>query len=211
MPIVKHILRDGGTRLLPHLLKLLFSALRLKIIAPAEGLPGRDNGIIFAFWHGKMVTGWLLALRLFPDCMPAAIVSLSEDGQILSETLERLGFRLIRGSSSRGKEDVKAGIIEELRNRGLIAITPDGPRGPLHRFKYGTIRLASELQVPILFADITHERARILKSWDRFEIPMPFSRATVRLHQVQVPPFPSEEALHEFANQLSERFSHAAA
>jgi len=157
-----------------------------------------------------MVTGWLLARKLFPDAVPSAVVSLSEDGQILSETLARLGFRLIRGSSSRGKEDVKAGMVDALRNRGLIAITPDGPRGPSHQFKYGTIRLASEQQVPVIFAEITHDRARVLKSWDRFEIPMPFSKATVRLHPVTVPAFPSEEALREFARQLSERFGHAA-
>jgi len=210
MPIVKNILLDGGIRLLPSLLKLLFSALRMEVVSPEGGLPGKERGIIFAFWHGKMVTGWLLARKLFPVAVPYAVVSLSEDGQILSDTLARLGFRLIRGSSSRGKEDVKAGMVDALRNRGLIAITPDGPRGPSHQFKYGTIRLASEQQVPIIFAEIIHDRARVLKSWDRFEIPMPFSKTTVRLHPVTVPAFPSEEALHEFARQLSERFGHAA-
>ncbi|NTU57585.1 MAG: DUF374 domain-containing protein [Chlorobiaceae bacterium] len=209
MPIVKNILWNAGTRLLPPLLKLLFSSLRLKIVSPEGGHPGTEHGIIFAFWHGKMVTGWLLVRRLLPDIRPSAVVSLSEDGQILSETLERLGFRLIRGSSSRGREDVKTGMLESLRNRGVIAITPDGPRGPLHRFKYGTLRIASEHQVPILFADITHERYRVLKSWDRFEIPMPFSRTTVYLHSIRVPAFTSEEALHEFARKLSEHFGHA--
>ena len=210
MPIAKNILSDTGIRLLPSLLKLLFSLLRMKVVFPDGGLPGKERGLIFAFWHGKMVTGWLLALKLFPDAAHSAVVSLSEDGQILSDTLTRLGFRLIRGSSSRGKEDVKSGMVDALRNRGVVAITPDGPRGPLHRFKYGTLRLASEQQVPIIFADITHDRARILKSWDRFEIPMPFSKMTVRLHLLQVPAFPSEEALHEFARQLSERFGNAA-
>jgi hypothetical protein len=211
MPIVKNILLDGGIRLLPYLLKLLFSVLRIEIISPEGGLPEKERGIIFAFWHGNMVTGWLLARKLFPDASHSAVVSLSEDGQILSDTLTRLGFSLIRGSSSRGKEDVKAGMIDALLNRGVIAITPDGPRGPLHQFKYGTIRLASEQQVPIIFAEITHDRARVLKSWDRFEIPMPFSKATVRLHHVRVPAFPSEEALRDFSRQLSERFGHAAA
>lgn len=209
MPTKKSILLNIGTRLLPLFLKLLFSTLRIDIVKRESGLPDRSRGLMFAFWHGQMITGWLLAKRLFPDTIPSAVVSLSPDGQILSDTLEKLDFRLIRGSSSRGRDDVKAGIAELLRNRGLVAITPDGPRGPIHRFKYGTLRLASEYRTPILFADISHEKASKLRSWDQFEIPMPFSRVRVTLHRIDVPVFSSEEELRAFANQLSDRYTHA--
>lgn len=209
MPTKKSILLNIGTRLLPLFLKLLFSTLRIDIVKRESGLPDRSRGLMFAFWHGQMITGWLLAKRLFPDTIPSAVVSLSPDGQILSDTLEKLDFRLIRGSSSRGRDDVKAGIAEQLRNRGLVAITPDGPRGPIHRFKYGTLRLASEYRTPILFADISHEKASKLRSWDQFEIPMPFSRVRVTLHRIDVPVFSSEEELRAFANQLSDRYTHA--
>jgi len=198
-----------GAPLVAFLLKLLFSVLRFEIISPENAQPGHGKGVIFAFWHGKMITGWLLAQKLIPGSRPAAVVSLSKDGQILSDTLDHLGFRLIRGSSSKGKDAVKAAMTEELRNHGVVAVTPDGPRGPLHRFKYGTIRLASERQAPIIFADITYSRARTLKSWDHFEIPVPFSRVKVSLHKIEVPRFSSEEALHEFSRKLSERFGHA--
>ncbi len=203
------ILKKIGTRLLAPLLKMLFASLRLDLRVPAEGLPSARSGIIFAFWHGSMATGWLLVQRLFPDSSPAAVVSLSSDGQILSDTLGRLGYRLIRGSSSRGRDAVREGIAGALSSGGVVAVTPDGPRGPIHRFKYGTVRLASENRAPILFADITHGNARKLRSWDQFEIPMPFSRVVVTLHLIDVPPFFSEEELHEFANRLSERFAHA--
>ncbi|NTU53506.1 MAG: DUF374 domain-containing protein [Chlorobiaceae bacterium] len=205
--MVKHILRERGIRLLPHLLKLHFATMKIEFILPDEGVPGKERGVVFAFWHGKMVTGWLLARRLFPDRPISAIVSLSGDGQILSETLDQLGFRLIRGSSSKGKEEVRTGITDALRNCGVVAVTPDGPRGPQHRFKYGTLRIASELRTPLLFAEITHSHPRVLKSWDRFEIPLPFSRITVRLHTIALPEFPGEEALHACADELSTRFA----
>lgn len=209
MSIVNNILRESGIRLLPWLLRLLVASLKIEVIPPEQGLPGKERGTLFTFWHGKMVTGWLLGKRLFRGIPVSAVVSLSGDGQILSDTLGRLGFRLIRGSSSRGREEVRAGISEVFRNREVVAITPDGPRGPLYRFKYGTIRLASEHRVPLLFAEITHEKMKALRSWDRFEIPFPFSRVTVRLHSVQVPEFDSEEALRAYADELSTRFAHA--
>ena len=207
--LVKTLLRNIGTILLAALLKLLCASLRKRVRTPDTGLPDSSRGVVFAFWHGKMVTGWLLSRQLFPHAVPAAVVSLSPDGQILSDTLRRLGFRLIRGSSSKGKEEVRDGIARELRSEGVVAVTPDGPRGPSHRFKYGTIRLASELRAPILFADIVHRRFRPLKSWDRFEIPLPFSRVDVTIHRIDVPPFSGEEELQGFANRLSDRFAHA--
>jgi lysophospholipid acyltransferase (LPLAT)-like uncharacterized protein len=206
---LKDLVKKTGTVLLPPLLKMVFSGLKLTIIPPGEPLPGTQRGVIFAFWHGKMVAGWLLAQKLFPGVKTSAVVSLSEDGRILSETLDRFGFRLIRGSSSRGAEEVKAGIRDALHSGGLVVVTPDGPRGPLHRFKYGTLRLASEHRVPVVFAEITYRDSRVLKSWDRFEIPVPFTRATVTLHLLHVPTFESEEALHEYTRLLEKRFSHA--
>ncbi|MBN1929111.1 MAG: DUF374 domain-containing protein [Chlorobiaceae bacterium] len=205
MPNVNQILLDSGTRLLPHVLKLLFATLKIDIGHAGEPLPdGGGRGVMFAFWHGKMIAGWLLARRLFPEREIAAVVSLSEDGQILSDALDRLGFRLIRGSSSRGKEVVRRNIGVALTSRGVVAVTPDGPRGPHHRFKYGTLRLAALHQAPLVFADIRYEKARNLKSWDKFEIPLPFSRVKVTLHVVRVPEFPSEEEFRAWADKLSD-------
>ena len=208
MAFVKPILLKSATRLLPHVLKLLFATLKIEIDFAGGKLPEDDRGVMFAFWHGKMIAGWLLSRRLFPKREISAVVSLSGDGQILSDALDRLGFQLIRGSSSRGKEVVRRNIGVALVNRGVVAVTPDGPRGPQHRFKYGTLRLAAQHHAPVLFAEISYDNARSLKSWDRFEIPMPFSHVKVTLHLVTVPEFPSEEAFRAWADQLSAGFDH---
>ncbi|MGC8774729.1 MAG: DUF374 domain-containing protein [Chlorobaculum sp.] len=209
MAFVKHILLKSASRLLPHALKLLFGTLKIEIEHAGERMPEDDRGVMLAFWHGKMIAGWLMARRLFPGRDISAVVSLSGDGQILSDALDRLGFHLIRGSSSRGKEEVRRGIGVALSNGGVVAVTPDGPRGPHHRFKYGTLRLAAQHHTPLVFAEIRYGNARNLKSWDKFEIPLPFSRVTVTLHNVQVPDFPTEEAFRAWADKLSTGFDDA--
>jgi len=204
MAFVKPILLKSATCLLPRVLKLLFATLKINVGYAGEKLPDDQRGVMFAFWHGKM-----LARRLYPKREISAVVSLSGDGQILSDTLDRLGFHLIRGSSSRGKEVVRRGIGVALSNGGVAAVTPDGPRGPHHRFKYGTLRLAAQHRTPVVFAEISYDNARRLKSWDRFEIPLPFSRVRVTLHVVQVPEFPTEEAFRAWADELSTGFDDA--
>jgi hypothetical protein len=169
--------------------------------------PGK--GAIFAFWHGKMAAGWLLARALFPGENISTVVSMSEDGRILSDALQQLGFTLIRGSSSKGSEEVIQAMQLALKQGGMVALTPDGPRGPANQFKYGSIRLAASNHYPIIFAEISFANAWKLKSWDRFEIPKPFSKATVRLRQIELPEFNSEDELRTYSKQLSDRLTHA--
>lgn len=189
--------------ILPGALKLLVSTLRITVTNPQKETCGQTGKRIFAFWHGKMIYGWLLAQRLSPDKTIHAIVSLSKDGEILSRTLEKLGFTLIRGSSSKGSSEVKTAMLTELANNGIIAITPDGPRGPRQTFKYGTLRLASAEGIPIIFATIRYSKRIQLKSWDRFEIPFPFSRVDITIHNIEVPEFRNQEELRAFEHQLS--------
>lgn len=195
-------------RLLPILLPLLFRSLKISVASYPESAPVPAKAALFAFWHGKMITGWLLARRLFASRPVSAVVSLSEDGALLSGTLAELGFSLIRGSSSRESAKVREAITGTLERGGVVAITPDGPRGPHHSFKYGSLRLASQNRSPLIFASIHYCTAWRLKSWDRFEIPRPFSRVKVTLHHIEVPEFADEEELRCYSRQLSEKFSH---
>jgi len=113
-----------------------------------------SGGFIAAFWHGKMLTGWLTVadtLRNICASAPIAVVSLSKDGEILANALHTLGFQLIRGSSSRGRDAVRQGIQAALERGAAVVLTPDGPRGPKESFKYGSIRLAAQYRSPILF------------------------------------------------------------
>ncbi len=157
-----------------------------------------------------MLVGWLLAKSLVRPKRCYAVVSLSKDGTLLANALEMMRFGLIRGSSSRGKEVVKADMLGCLRAGDAIAITPDGPRGARQVFKYGSVRIASETATPILFLDITFEKAwRLEKSWDKFEIPKPFSLVEIHLTRIDVPKFETEEDLKAFTNSLTQTFQRA--
>jgi hypothetical protein len=193
--------------IIPFALKLLYASLRISVLPRPTELPGK--GAIITFWHGKMITGWLLAQTLFPGKKIAAVVSMSEDGKTLADTLERLGFTLIRGSSSKGGDAVKLAMQKALQNGDIVALTPDGPRGPANQFKFGTLRLASEKRFPLVFADIHHEKTWKLKSWDQFEIPKPFSKTTIQLHLIDLPVFKNEEEVQSYTKQLSIHFGHA--
>ncbi|MBZ4219300.1 MAG: DUF374 domain-containing protein [Chlorobium sp.] len=194
-------------RIIPFALKLLYASLRITVTPRQIQLP--DNGAIIAFWHGNMLTGWLFAQTLFPEKQIAAVVSMSEDGNILAGTLERLGFSLIRGSSSKGGDEVKRAMQKALQRGDMVALTPDGPRGPANQFKFGTLRLASSNRHPLIFVAVSHTNPWKLKSWDQFEIPKPFSKTTVKLHLIDLPEFKNEEELQFFTKQLSIKLSHA--
>ncbi len=195
--------------IIPVVLKLLYARLRISVTQPLHQNQLRDKKTIILFWHGKMVVGWLFAKILFSPQKTTAVVSLSQDGRTLADTLDRLGFALIRGSSSRGGEEVRRSIQEALDHDSIVVMTPDGPRGPINQFKYGLLRLASKNRYSLVFAEITYTKKWMLKSWDQFEIPKPFSKTFIRLHVLELPDFKSEKELHHYSQILSERFTHA--
>ena len=126
-------------------------------------------------WHGRMAA----AAPVFAGVNTVILVSMSGDGELANSTLERLGYRTLRGSSSRyGVRALKA-MREMLRGGGAVAITPDGPRGPMHRVNRGAAFLARDSGLPIVPFGFAASTAVRLHSWDRFMIPLPFSRVQV--------------------------------
>ncbi|MCX7943665.1 MAG: lysophospholipid acyltransferase family protein [Deltaproteobacteria bacterium] len=108
------------------------------------------------------------------------LVSLSKDGEIASQVLRRLGFGVVRGSSSkRGLEALNE--LVELVNRGeSAAITVDGPRGPLEEVKSGVIRLAQKTGAPIVCVSaIAKPMYRLKNSWDMFVVAPPFAKIVI--------------------------------
>lgn len=125
-----------------------------------------------ALWHGRM----LLGLPHHGGQDLHVLVSRSEDGDISESLLEGFGYRVIRGSSSRGGARALREMLVVLGRGGVLVITPDGPRGPLHSMNPGLAwmaRATGHAIVPIGFAC---DRAWRAKSWDRFTIPRPWSR-----------------------------------
>ncbi len=107
------------------------------------------------------------------------MISRSRDGDVASRIVERLGFRVVRGSSSRGGSEGLREMIEAAEEGHSLALTVDGPRGPARKCKPGAVRIAQRAKVAIVPTVAIPVRARAVDSWDRFLIPAPGSRIFV--------------------------------
>ncbi len=132
---------------------------------------------IVAFWHGEMLPVW----KFFSAYEPTAIVSQSKDGEILSRLLKKWNYKLIRGSSSQGGSDALSQLTESAKEN-LTLITPDGPRGPLHKFKPGAIVAAKRSGSPVYLCETKISGYKEFgKSWDNFKLPLPFAKIKINI------------------------------
>jgi lysophospholipid acyltransferase (LPLAT)-like uncharacterized protein len=171
--------------MLPRLLGfLLFLAitvyratLRMSIVGEEHRQAVRAKGKkpLHAIWHQRMVGG-ILAHR---GEGYVTMASRSEDGTIIATFLRYWGFAAARGSSSRGGDVASADFLERLKTAPGGALTPDGPRGPARRCKRGILVLAQQGNALVLPSSSSSSRPRFLDSWDRFLVPLPFSRCVV--------------------------------
>jgi lysophospholipid acyltransferase (LPLAT)-like uncharacterized protein len=126
---------------------------------------------ILAFWHRHL----LLMPYAYRGQRISVLVSQSQDGELIARTVARLGIDSSRGSSSRGGVAGMRSLLRKAAEGWDIAFTPDGPRGPLREVQPGVILAAASTGLPILPVAIAASRTKLLRSWDRFMIPLPFS------------------------------------
>jgi len=156
-------------------LPLLMTSYLRTVRVSVKGEDKRNKKAIFIFWHKNMLIGW----KLFRNKRYIALVSQSKDGQILSSILSKWKYQVIRGSSSKGGKEAIKSIVENSGNIPVV-LTPDGPRGPAQEIKNGALILSNKTGLPIIPVKITYAKKKILiKSWDKFEIPFPFSKCVV--------------------------------
>ncbi len=164
------------------LMRTLAATWRIRWHDESEGLLKNKERlpVVFCLWHNRLATSmmfnYLYVRKYVPSRQLAAIVSASKDGGIVAHVLELFDSQPVRGSSSRrGAQALLE--LKTLTERGLdIAITPDGPRGPCYRVQDGALSLAQITGLPIIPAGaFIHWKVRT-KSWDRFQIPLPFTR-----------------------------------
>jgi len=185
--------------ILPVLLPFYLMTVRVKISSNNIA----DKAAIFILWHNKMLIGW----RLFKGKKYLALVSQSKDGEILNTLLERWKYNVIRGSGSKGGKEALEEIISNHREYRSVVITPDGPRGPAGEIKNGALMISNKTGLPIIPVSITYSRSKILsKSWDKFEIPLPFSKCEVRFgDEFHYGEYLPEPKLTEFKETLAKQ------
>jgi lysophospholipid acyltransferase (LPLAT)-like uncharacterized protein len=128
---------------------------------------------IYCLWHDRIFAGTYF-LR---DRGIVVLTSQSKDGEYIARFLRRFGFGAIRGSSSRGGVKALVEMIRYMRRGMPMAFTVDGPRGPRYVAKAGPVLLAQKTGNPILPFSVECKSFRTVSSWDRLQIPLPFTRA----------------------------------
>jgi lysophospholipid acyltransferase (LPLAT)-like uncharacterized protein len=134
-----------------------------------------NTPIVFSLWHGQM----LPLLYTHRDEQVAVLISEHSDGEIIARIATRLGYKTVRGSTSRGAARALLGLTRVLEDGGDLAITPDGPRGPAKSMAPGVGIVARRANVPVIAAAASASKSWHLKTWDRFMIPRPFARVHV--------------------------------
>jgi lysophospholipid acyltransferase (LPLAT)-like uncharacterized protein len=142
---------------------------------------GESRAVIPVFWHQHLLFGAKALLDLRPDGLkPGFLISPSVDGTAPAMLVERVGGHVIRGSSTATGAKALRDFYETIVKQGISpAITPDGPRGPVHEFKPGPVLLSQLSGKPIVPISIAASPCLRFRTWDRFELPLPFSRIVI--------------------------------
>lgn len=139
---------------------------------------------IYALWHCRMLPG----IYSYRDLGVAALVSRSADGELITGVIERLGYVVARGSSTRGGQEGFQELVRFAAAGHSLTITPDGPLGPAEVLKPGVVRLASLTGLKVLPVATAARDAWVLASWDGFRVPRPFARVLIAYGEpVEVP------------------------
>lgn len=157
---------------LPGFVRILGKTWRIKFYDPDNF---KYKKTIYAFWH-RYVIPFSYAFR---NRGVKCLVSFSKEGEVVTRAIKKLGYDVIRGSSTVGASTALRKIVHELQNDGIIAITPDGPIGPAEKVKPGTVAAARVTGAEIIAITMDIKRTIALKTWDRLLIPLPFAKIKI--------------------------------
>ncbi len=137
--------------------------------------PPMEGPSLVAFWHGDQLP--LLGQR--PRGQVVAPISLSRDGRMQARIMKHFGIGDVPGSSSRGAFGAARGLLRALQGGAVALMAVDGPRGPRGHVKTGVAFLARHAKVPVYPVGVASGLFKRLGAWDRFLLPLPFSRVVV--------------------------------
>ena len=190
------------------LISIWSKTVRIKFIEKEipDRIMAEGKNLIYAFWHGRQ-------FLLFYNHRNTGIVipaSESRDGEIQAGLLRHFGFDVVRGSSKRKGDRALLGLVDGLRKGKNIALAVDGPRGPIYEVKQGITYLAGKLNKPIVPVATSAKRFWILKKiWDKYMLPVPFTRGVVVYGEPIVVQGIQEEELESKRRELTDALNRA--
>lgn len=196
------LVRNVACRLIAAYIRLVWATGRWETVNGSlpEDLRRAQKPFIMAFWHGRL----LMMPALWPTTSRMhVLISMHRDGEIIARAVGSFGLGTVRGSAAKpGSTRDKGGaaalrnMLKLLKANEYVAITPDGPRGPRMRATDGVLTVARMSGAPILPCTVSARRSILLGSWDRFMIPLPFTRGVVAWGEpIEVPRDADAEAM----------------
>jgi len=159
------------------IIRLVGATLRWEIKDPQrlDSVLAAGKRLILAFWHGRIFA----ATYYFRNRGIVVMTSQHRDGEYIARVINRFGYQAARGSSSRGSLGAIVECLRAMKEGSDMGLTIDGPRGPRYVAKPGAAYLAKKSGNPVVPFNVSVRGKWVLRSWDRFEFPLPFSRAVV--------------------------------
>lgn len=159
------------------LIRLIGKTIRFEIVGREnlDKISEWEKQPIRCFWHEQI----FLTIYFFRRTQAVSIVSQSFDGEYIARCLQHFGGGVVRGSSTRGGAGALIEFIRLMKTGCSAFVTVDGPKGPRRVVKDGALLLSKKSGNPILPFSVISKKSRTLKSWDKMQIPRPFSRALI--------------------------------
>ncbi len=180
------------------LINLLMKTIRIK--KEVHEAYREDENYIYAFWHQKI---FFPTVSLTKVEKKLVMTSPSKDGEVMAAVLEKYGYEIVRGSSS--KESVKSLVtmIRKMREGYSVGFAVDGPRGPAFKIKPGIVYMAKKTGKKIVPVGGVFKKKHVFeKAWDKFQFPYPFTKGAVVMGEpIEVPKDANDEEYMELINK----------
>lgn len=166
---------------LARIVNLVFSTLRFRIDKESRvALTDTSGPHTLVIWHNRIMISPELVRRFRKGRKLSALISASKDGALITSLISSMGIEACRGSTSKRSTEAVRELLRVLKNGGDIAITPDGPRGPIYSFQDGASALALLSKTPVILVCPNIERGKRFNSWDGLYMPSLFAKVEIR-------------------------------
>ncbi len=192
------------------LLQLLFWTLRpVYVQEPVlRRMLAQQTPFIVAFWHGRLLYP-LRLMQVYRQRRVTVLVSRSRDGEWISQIAQRFGVLPTRGSSRRGGGQGLLEMVRRVQEGYIACVTPDGPRGPRYHVQPGVVSLAQKTGAAIVPITYNAKWRKVMRSWDGFVLPLPFSRIVVVYGEPVCVPVPvTADELQATQKDVEQRLRH---
>jgi lysophospholipid acyltransferase (LPLAT)-like uncharacterized protein len=163
-----------------YIIQLYSLTFRLTIKNEAQwmALLGKGQPVLLCTWHQQFFSA-IRYFKTYAPHHPGLMISQSKDGDLIAGVANKSGWHTPRGSSSRGGKAALSSMINHLNQYGMGAHILDGPTGPIGKVKAGIIKMAKETRAVIVPFHVKAKKAWVFNSWDRFMLPLPFSKVAI--------------------------------